>query len=759
MRHFGVFLSTIVGASLAFSALVDAQQPWSTILSSSRAANWSNAGLPAVLPDGETAPNPWTPPTRTQCGSTLAPSGGDDTSQITAALSGCTAGHYVLLGTGTFQVNSVLRISPGYNNGLNNVGLKGSGPMSTKIVMGASGDIYIGAGAGGGTCTLTSGSNYSQSTTTITCTGSTPPTNWPAVLNQCDTGRSGSGCTTGADADNGGVWVCADQTICSNQSANGTNHAHQQQVVMVTAVSGSCASSCNVTFTPGLYMPNWAYASSPVLTYADTKYSALGAGFEGMTVDFSAGGGFAMQNCFDCWIEGNRFVGAASTLGCCGILLGGGAYLGNDVFANNYLFMSNPVTQAGAGLPMQWGSDSAVLLLNNIWQSGGGINDIEGSGFESGNVLAYNYMRDSVNTQMYSTDAEHSGGIMMQLREGNQMGGSKDDNTWGTHDFDTWFRNDYSCNDGPFVGLAAPLGVSVNDNARFANLIGNVMNAGGTCTGGYQVSSDNSTPYVWGFGSSDPLALSTSMRWGNYAVCTGNSHCNIADFDSSEVPVTLLSLNSSYSNSVPNVNNPLPVSFFVDNMTAHTSGGTGLSWWKVCTTWSAFPTSCSASQTQPFPAIGPDVTGGPYANGHAYDIPAAVAWKNLPVDTSYQNSYTITASSWSGGTETLTVSPLPSNANHIMGGFRLSGVNGSCSPSSGVSYTGRTDGEILMTGSSTTTVQYALASNPGTSCTGTMKFPDVREFDERVYEADSATGSSVQPAPATGLTGSPAPNQ
>ena len=42
---------------------------WSSILSPSRAINWGNAGLPATFPDGETTPNPWTPPTRTQCGS------------------------------------------------------------------------------------------------------------------------------------------------------------------------------------------------------------------------------------------------------------------------------------------------------------------------------------------------------------------------------------------------------------------------------------------------------------------------------------------------------------------------------------------------------------------------------------------------------------------------------------------------------------------------------------------------------------------
>lgn len=142
------------------------------------------------------------------------------------------------------------------------------------------------------------------------------------------------------------------------------------------------------------------------------------------------------------------------------------------------------------------------------------------------------------------------------------------------------------------------------------------------------------------------------------------------------------------------------------------------------------------------------MSGGTYVNGYAYDIPASVAWHNLPVDTTYQNSYTITSSSWSGGTETLAISGLP-NTTHLMGAFQLSGVSSACT--SGATFNAAS--EILMTGSSSTTVQYALASNPGISCTGAMKFPDVRQFDERVYMADgSGVGDPPPPAPPTNVT-------
>jgi hypothetical protein len=58
-------------------------------------ANWQNAGL---------QPIGGIPTRSTQCGSTLTPSGGDDLSQIQAALNACTPGDYVLLGSGTFNI-------------------------------------------------------------------------------------------------------------------------------------------------------------------------------------------------------------------------------------------------------------------------------------------------------------------------------------------------------------------------------------------------------------------------------------------------------------------------------------------------------------------------------------------------------------------------------------------------------------------------------------------------------------------------------
>ena len=706
-------------------------QSWSGVLSPSRAIDWGQAGLPATFPDGETTPNPWTPPTRTQCGSTLSPlgSGQNDEPQIASAISSCTAAHYVLLGSGTFIINARLAI-----DGATNVTLRGSGAQSTKLNIGSSGYITLGDASSGGTCSLTSGSTYSQGSTVLTCTGSAPPVGSPVQLEQCDTGISGSGCTIGTEADNGSVWICGQQTICSNQTASG-GHEFQSQIVLVTAVTGACSSSCTVTISPGLYMQNWAFARTPTITWNSTTYTSVGNAIEDFTIDFTAGtssnnGGFSINQAYAVWVKGVRFIGTGVDT-CCGLFM---STFGNSLFMNNYYFSTNPLTMQGVGLPIEPSQDSAVLFLNNFIQ-GGGISDME-QGLTSGNVYAYNYFRDNSTGQVYAGDAEHTASPNFELREGDVYSESEDDGTWGTHNFDTWFRNRITCYDPPYIGEAAPRGILMDNYARFGNAIGNVLNETGKCTGykGTNVGDE------FQFGGSDSLAQSTSMLWGNYDTINA-----AAQWNSTEIPSSLPSPNTSYSNFVPSSQN-LPASFFMDSMGFHPSGGTGLSYWKVCTTWTTFPTSCSATQTPPMPPVGPDVTGGSYANGYGYAIPTQFAYQNLPIDTTYQNSYTVSASSWSGGTETLSISGLPSSNAYTMGGFQLNGASGSCVPSSGVSYTGRSDNEILMTGSSSTTVSYALASNPGSNlCTGTMKFPDIRQFDERVYQLDSG---SVVPPPA-----------
>lgn len=205
---------------------------------------------------------------------------------------------------------------------------------------------------------------------------------------------------------------------------------------------------------------------------------------------------------------------------------------------------------------------------------------------------------------------------------------------------------------------------------------------------------------------------------------------------------------SSYQNPVP-ANNNLPASFFL-NIAAHPTGGTGLSWWKVCTNYTTVGGCGGSFQTPPFPNVGSDVTNGcswitsPSScknvwGGHFYDNPAGLAYHYLPIDTAQQKSCAITASSpASGGTKTITIaSTCPStNGNQVKGEFQIS--SGNCA------------GTFLTTASTgasggSQTISYAVSSDPG-SCVGeNFLFPDIRAFNENVYVADTSGGAAATP--------------
>jgi len=724
MRRDGSHLFPLISILLLFSTLSYGQS-WSGVVSTSRAIDWGNAGLQATFPDGETTQNPWTPPTRTLC-TTLNPLGGgqDDGPQIVTAVSRCGNGTYVLLNPGTFTIASFTALSPGYTSGHNNVTVRGSGPMQTMVQMsGSSARLQLGAVATAGPAPLTSApSNYTVGNASVVVTTASPPSvGTLAYFTQCDTGTNwnGSACA-GTPVDNNGLFICGFSTVCQSSGGLTPSYQSQQQNVVITSVTNSGGGTYTIGFTPGLYMPNWSFPQTAQLYWYNSTYVATGMGLEHMTIVFQslANQVVAINGAYDSWIKGVRFIGAA---------INGSIAIGpskNTLVFNNYIYGQNPALTNAIKENITQAQDSDDLILNNILTGGMAI---EGGGADEGDVFAYNYNRDVQTTYYQTPDFQHTAEANFILREGNQFDMSEDDDTWGTHNLNTWFRNYHSCWDSPYV-TTNPRAIDIDNYARFENIIGNAF-GGSQCTAGYQGTS-SSQGYIYVVPSSDTLALNSMMRWGNCDTFTGTCR-----FQSSEVPTSLSGNAAPFVNPVPS-NQSLPASFFMDNAVAHPNGGTGLSWWKVCTSWTTFPTACAASQTPPFPTSGPDVSSGPYVNGHSYDVPAAVAFNNLPIDTSYQNSYSITASSWSGGTETLTVSGLP-NPLHLMGPFQVAGT---CSSGTG---------EFYMTASTSTTVSYALASNPGSCAGGTFKFPDVRQFDEGVYVSDSSGGPPPQ-AP-TGL--------
>ena len=769
---------------LLWPGLVQAQFPWSNILTRNRAIDWSNAGLPATFPDGETTPNPWTPPTRAQCGPALTPTGGNDFPQVQAAMNGtltgftsCVPPYAVVLGPGNFTFSTQFSFL-GFPMSLgtrNYVTLRGSGPMSTKLTIATGTNFQTGSCCqGAGAAALTSAAaNFTQGATTLLLQGATasPFAGAVARLFQCDNGflasshsplndgavsggNGGTATCTGAAADTNSVFHCSDPICNSNGNADSSRQQDQQTVVIVSATNTS-GSNWTVTISPGLYLSDWTFAQGATLSWnTGPSNESIGVGVEDMTivpatnntVTFGYGG-------YASWLKGVRMFSFNN-----GTMFKF-AYCSHCLAVNNYWFENNPSSmQAGFTFGEQNDHAGDGLWLNNIITQGVVMDD---GPDQQGNVVAYNYNRDSYNTDAYqSTIYEHAPGSQLMLRESNQWNRIGDDDVNGTHNFGTDFRNYQNCGDDPYFNPANGGGIQYSSFARFYNSVGNVIGLYSsaqtqTLCATYQGQSDDG--FVWNLNGNPTvtdatgLTVSSLMRWGNVSQVLQSTDTPANSgirFVASEVPTSIPgSQNAIYQLAVP-ANHSLPCSFFLKGFLSTSctflpGGGTNLSWWKVCIAWTTFPSACTSYKIPPFPVIGPDVLA---ANGaprnYVNDIPAAVAWKNLPVDTSLQSSFAVSSSSWSstnGGTETLTVATMPITFPN--GGFRFAtGINSACLPTSGISYTGRSDNEIIITFSTTTQLQYAL---PGTSgpasgaCNGTVLWPDVRQFDERIYSLDS----------------------
>jgi hypothetical protein len=597
-------------------------QGWSGILAPSRAIDWSVAGLPATIPSAggnETTPNPWTPPTRMQCGSTIA--AGASAATINAAIATCAPNHYVLLGPGTFPLGGSIKMTT------NNVTLRGSGAASTKLT---GGGINLGGGGWWAGATLLT-ANPAKGATSVTV--QSPPSAGRLVsLEQCDDGwsaasadythyGSGTKCSIGAYRDPLGPWVCGLTTTCDRNGGDmGGGNPHFQEHVLWIPSGG--VSGNTVTFSSRLESANWSTARTAAITWLSNP-SVAGAGVEDLSIENNSIG---FNGTYACWVKGVRIVSTASNP----VLLSF-HFDAHSLVANSYI--AN--TQGGSGAEIiQWGMDSGEqaqsdhLFINNIIEGGYAY----GLGDQINQVYAYNYYPTANNSGWVENgNAQHHAGTSFILNEGNQMGSSMDDDTWGTHNFNTWFRNYVSCLDPTFPSTGGPA-LQIGGWARFDNAVGNAL-GGGTCSNSYAGLWDLNGPGGFNTDGSG-LTKASFLRWGNYVQCSGDAHCNTSSFDSLEVPSNLSSFGANstpYQNSVP-ANHNLPASFFM-------SVNSAPSWWVVCKTWNTFPTSCAATQTQPYPAIGPDVTGGSHLSGHAYDIPAAVAWASLPDDASYPTSW------------------------------------------------------------------------------------------------------------------------
>jgi hypothetical protein len=557
------------------------------IIDPGRRVDWTGAGIPGGIPN------------RTAICATLNP--GATAAQINSAIAACTNG-VVFLNAGTYNLSTGIDFA-----GKSNVTLRGAGPDRTLLVFtgsvgcwGPNADICVRnadfSWTRGVAHSTTWTAGYAKGTTQITL-GSTAGLSIGTVIILDQTNDT---------TDTGGVYVCDTNTTCATDTSSASSSPgringngvdlNQQQFVQVTAISGN-----TVTISPGLYMTNWRASQNPGAWWASTQ--ATLDGIEDLAMDHTNGNqvaGIMFNNAYKCWVKNVKSLKANRDH----VWLYQAA---RAIVQDSYFYGTQNAASQSYGVETYMTSD--ILVVNNIFQH---VTTPILEGNTSGSVFAYNVAIDmyyTLNaTWMMPASFAHDAGTGMNLYEGNQFNAYIQDNIHGTHNFGTVFRNQLTGFEPGKVNQTNPL-VLMN-HSRYANVVGNVLGTSGlhTVYEDSQASGTTSLPdksnYLFGWSGAlgtvvggmpyDPLVASTLLRWGNYDYATRLNRWN-----ASEIPA---------GNAVPS-SQTLPASFFL-------SAKPG--WWG----------------TMPWPAIGPDVTGGQDPSGHVFAIPAKVCYNTTAKDGS-----------------------------------------------------------------------------------------------------------------------------
>jgi hypothetical protein len=385
--------------------------------------------------------------------------------------------------------------------------------------------------------------------------------------------------------------------------------------------------STHVDITPGIYMPNWRTSRTPMVASwgtADSHFS-FGNGLESLSIVNSGvastgqNGIIHVEDCYNCWIKNVRsIIGPRDHVNF--------IQSAHSEVRDSYFYGSTGVGAESYGIECTGASD--ILVINNIFHR---LTAPELSPC-AGSVDAYNYAYDNFfapgggctdvggnvgNCNWATHWGTHDSGGGMRLIEGNQNNGFLTDFPHGNSPLYTLFRNAFNGIDDSGSKNSYRRAIVLSAFSRGYNIVGNVL---GTTGAGfsYQEASpqccDDMYIYNLGQGSglsggNDARVASSLLRWGNYDTATGTTR-----FVASEVPTT--GIPRINGNPVP-ANQNLPKSFFLASQP---------SFWG--TPWG----------NPPWPAVGPDVTGGNGPGGHSYDIPAKLCFTHLSNDPAFPSA-------------------------------------------------------------------------------------------------------------------------
>lgn len=576
----------LLAGALAFSSLAGAAQSWNPLLRPSQAIDWSTAGAGAI------------PPRPARCATLTSAA---TPAQINAALSSCAAGQAVYLLPGTYTVAGTIHVP-------SNVTLRGAGADQTILNATGSGDAVIAMGAdqmaflprvirggatGGSTQLELASAQGIRAGQYLVIT----ERNDPAYVTSAGSGGNCNWCDGGWTRD--------------GAMARG-------QIVAVTAVNGG-----RLAISPALYA---AYTHDPIAVPFDM--SADRAGVEDLQVRANNTGystNFLMDMCAYCWLKGveSNYIDGDHVW----MYWGFHDEVRDSYFSNAFLHV-----------PGQHDSDidvalktSASKVENNIFERNHDSVMLEWGA--AGNVISYNYMMGEFDSEapdvvMPSVNF-HGAHPQFNLLEGNVLTSIYPDSVWGSSSDTTAFRNwvvgtNRICNplhgrgqvncsghDGHW-GFQAARAVQLSYLTTRNNFIGNVVgSAQMQSLFGYnfavpQVSRleypqhrlyEAAVLFSFGYGSANDDASGDGCGGGK-PPCHAPRNA-ATDF-----------LHANYNNLTsqtewaPGMSHALPPSFYLP-------GKPG--WWG----------------SLPFPAIGPDVTGGSGPGGHSFGNPAQLCYLRI----------------------------------------------------------------------------------------------------------------------------------
>jgi len=579
--------ATISILLFVFSLYIQAQS-WSPVLNSSQAINWSNSGVGGI-------------PARTTNCANLTSSA--SLAQINSALASCPSGQTVSLGAGTYSITGSINIP-------SNVTLRGAGANLTILnATGGGGGNVITMGTGSvpyNPVSITSGASSGSTSLTVSSTSAIKVGMYLAVAETNNPTYVSSSGSEGTCSWCDGGWTS-------------TASLARGQIVAVTAVSGT-----TVTISPGLYS---AYTNTPVAV--PFNMSASYAGVENLQVyanNTGYGANFGMSACAYCWVKGveSNYTDGDHVE----VYWGYRDEIRDSYFSNAFLH-----TPGSHDSCIQLAlKSSAILVENNIIERAHQSVILEWGA--AGNVVSYNYTmgefdNGSTNVVIGGIDF-HGAHPQFNLLEGNVLTSIYEDSVWGTSSHTTAFRNwaigtnrictptsgrgTVSCTGGNgHYGFQAARAMQISYLGTKNNFVGNVVGSSQMQSlVGYSsplsqaasvefpaIRSYDAVAYGWSFGYGEASDDGSGSGCGG-----GNSPCHLPSTSLTD----LLHGNFNNANSsiawVTGVTQSLPASFYLSSKP---------SWWGSI----------------PFPATGPDVSGGPGPGGHSYGNPAETCYVNV----------------------------------------------------------------------------------------------------------------------------------